>query len=153
MDNIDRKILNIIQKNSRRSIADTAERVGLSLSACHRRITNLEASGVIEGYSANLNGAALGFRVTFFIEVSLNSQSESALKDFEEAAMKRADILECHLMTGQADYLIKVSAADTDDYERIYRKSIASLPHVRSIQSSLVMKTIKRRKGYLLNEL
>ena len=93
MDNIDRKILNIIQKNSRRSIADTAERVGLSLSACHRRITNLEASGVIEGYSANLNGAALGFRVTFFIEVSLNSQSESALKDFEEAHQK--DIRAC----------------------------------------------------------
>lgn len=152
MDNIDRKILNAIQQNSRRSIADTAERVGLSLSACHRRIANLEASGIIESYSANLNGAALGFKVTFFIEVSLDSQSEKALKDFEDAAIKRADILECHLMTGQADYLIKVSATDTDDYERIYRKSIASLPHVRSIQSSLVMKTIKRRSGYVLDE-
>lgn len=150
-DNIDRKILNAIQQNSRRSISETAEIVGLSLSACHRRIANLEAAGIIQGYSANLNGAALGFKVTFFIEVSLDSQTETALMEFEQAAIKRPDILECHLMTGQADYLIKVTVADTYDYERIYRKSIASLPHVRSIQSSLVMKTVKRWNGYLLN--
>ena len=148
IDDIDRKILSSLQKNCRLSITDMSETVGLSPSACHRRVGILEKQGVIERYAARLNGEKLGFNMTFYVEVTLEGQSESILSAFEKAALARPEVLECHLMTGTADYLIKVAAPDTKDYERLYRKVISSLPHVSRIQSSLVMKTIKRWKGY-----
>lgn len=148
MDKIDRKILVALQENCRRPIAEIAEQVGMSLSACARRINLLEESGIIEGYGARLNGVKLGYGMTFYVEVSLDSQSDSALAEFEEAARQHAEVLECHLMTGNADYLIKVAAVDTPDYESTYRKVIASLPHVSRIQSALVMKTVKPWMGY-----
>ena len=150
MDRIDRKILAALQENCRRPISALAEQVGMSLSACARRISLLEDKGIIEGYGARLSGAKLGYGMTFYVEVSLDSQSESVLEDFEQAARQHAEVLECHLMTGSADYLVKVSAADTLDYESTYRKVIASLPHVSRIQSSLVMKTVKPWIGYKL---
>jgi len=128
---IDRKILHELQINCRQSSALIGEKVGLSSSACHRRIGLLEERGLIERYAARLEG-----------------QSEAILSAFEKAALARPEVLECHLMTGEADYLIKIAAPDTDDYERIYRRTIASLPHVSRIQSSLVMKTVKRWSGY-----
>ena len=145
---IDRKILHELQSNSRQSSAAIGEKVGLSASACHRRIGLLEERGLIETYTARLNGTALGFAMTFYVEVTLEGQSEAILSAFEKAAVARPEVLECHLMTGQADYLIKVAAPDTADYERIYRRTIAALPHVSRIQSSLVMKTVKRWTGY-----
>ena len=147
-DAIDRKILSALQENCRRPISETANLAGLSVSACHRRISILEEKGVIENYSARLNGKALGYQMTFFVEVSLESQSEAVLAQFERAALKRPEVLECHLMTGAADYLIKVAARDTNDYEQTYRRTIASLPHVSRIQSALVMKTVKQWNGY-----
>jgi len=86
--------------------------------------------------------------MTFYVEVSLEGQSEAVLSAFEKAAIARPEVLECHLMTGSADYLMKVAAPDTKAYERIYRRVISALPHVTRIQSSLVMKTIKRWNGY-----
>ncbi|MEO1554499.1 MAG: Lrp/AsnC family transcriptional regulator [Pseudomonadota bacterium] len=148
MDGIDRKILSALQANCRRPIADIADLVGMSLSACARRIALLEANGFIEGYGARLNGAQLDFGMIFFVEVSLDSQKDAALADFEKSASRRPEVLECHLMTGTADYLIKVAARDTSDYETIYRRVIAALPHVSRIQSSLVMKTVKPWMGY-----
>jgi Lrp/AsnC family leucine-responsive transcriptional regulator len=103
---------------------------------------------VIERYAARLNGRALGYVMTFYVELTLESQSEKALSEFEGAAIARPEVLECHLMTGAADYLLKVAAPDTESYEQIYRRVIAALPHVSRIQSSLVMKTIKRWNGY-----
>ena len=148
IDPIDKKILASLQNNCRRPISETADFVGLSLSACHRRIGILEKKGVIERYSARLNGEALGYAMTFYVEVSLESQSESALAAFEHAALASPEVLECHLMTGTADYLIKVAAPNTKDYERLYRRTLAALPHVSRIQSALVMKTVKRWNGY-----
>lgn len=148
IDEIDRKILALLQKNCRLSIAEIGDHVGLSASACHRRIGILEKDGVIERYAARLNGEALGFNMTFYVEVTLEGQSEAILSAFEKAALARPEVLECHLMTGSADYLIKVAAPDTKDYERLYRRTIAALPHVNRIQSSLVMKTVKRWTGY-----
>lgn len=147
-DQIDRKILSELQANCRQSVADISEKVGLSPSACHRRIGILEDKGVIERYAARLNGEKLGFNMTFYVEVSLEGQSEKALAEFEKAALSRPEVLECHLMTGDADYLIKVAAPSTADYERLYRRIIAALPHVSRIKSSLVMKTVKRWYGY-----
>lgn len=148
IDAIDRKILVALQDNCRQSISDVADKVGLSTSACHRRIGLLEERGIIERYAARLNGAKLGYNMTFYVEVTLEGQSEAILSAFEKAALARPEVLECHLMTGNADYLIKVAAPDTQDYERIYRRTISALPHVSRIQSSLVMKTIKRWHGY-----
>jgi len=148
IDEIDKKILTLLQDNCRAPIADTAQKVGLSLSACHRRIGQLENAGLIERYAARLNGSALGYAMTFYLEVSLESQSETALTAFEKAALASDQVLECHLTTGEADYLIKVAARDTQDYEQLYRRTIAALPHVAKIKSSLVMKTVKRWKGY-----
>jgi DNA-binding Lrp family transcriptional regulator len=148
IDDIDRKILVLLQKNCRLSIADIGEKVGLSASACHRRIGIMEKSGVIERYAARLNGEALGFNMTFYVEVTLEGQSEMILSTFEKAAVARPEVLECHLMTGSADYLIKVAAPDTKEYERLYKRVISALPHVSRIQSSLVMKTVKRWGGY-----
>lgn len=148
MDQIDRKILSALQANCRRPIAEIADQVGMSLSACARRITLLEENGYIDGYGARLSGEKLGYSMTFFVEVSLDSQTEAALAAFESAAIRRPEVLECHLMTGDADYMIKVAAQDTRDYEATYRKVIASLPHVSRIQSALVMKTVKPWLGY-----
>ena len=145
---IDRKILHELQSNCRQSSAAIGEKVGLSASACHRRIRLLEDRGFIERYAARLNGEKLGFTMTFYVEVTLEGQSDDILSAFEKAAMSRPEVLECHLMTGQADYLIKLAAPNTADYERIYRRTIAALPHVSRIQSSLVMKTVKRWAGY-----
>lgn len=147
-DQIDRKILSELQANCRQSVAEISEKVGLSPSACHRRIGILEDKGVIERYAARLNGDKLGFNMTFYVEVTLEGQSEKILAEFEKAALSRPEVLECHLMTGDADYLIRVAAPNTADYERIYRRSIAALPHVSRIKSSLVMKTVKRWYGY-----
>lgn len=148
MDEIDRKILRLLQDNCRLSIADIGGKVGLSASACHRRISLLEKNGVIENYTARLNGEKLGYNMTFYVEVSLESQSDAVLSAFEKAALGRPEVLECYLTTGEADYLIKVAAPDTKSYERIYKRTIAALPHVSRIQSSLVMKTVKRWSGY-----
>lgn len=144
----DRKILRELQRDSRRSAATIGEAVGLSASACHRRIRLLEDRGVIEGYGARLNPEALGYRMSFFVEVTLKGQSETVLEEFERAAIARPEVLECYLATGQADYILRIAATDTQDYERIHRRVVSGLPHVTQIQSSLVMKTVKRWRGY-----
>ena len=148
LDEKDRRILSELQADCRQSISDIAAKVNLSASACHRRINLLEDKGYIERYAARLNGEKLGYNMTFFLEVTLEGQSETILSTFEKAALSRPEVLECHLMTGSADYLIKVAVPNTRDYEQIYRRAIASLPHVSRIQSSLVMKTVKRWSGY-----
>lgn len=144
----DRKILRALQSDSRQSAAAIGEAVGLSPSACHRRIRLLEDRGVIEGYAARLNPEKLGYAMSFFVEVTLEGQSETVLAAFERAATLRPEVLECYLTTGTADYVLKVAARDTEDYERIHRRVISALPHVIRIQSSLVMKTVKSWRGY-----
>ena len=147
-DIIDCKIIDLLQQDSRQSVSEIGESVGLSPSATHRRVGILENKGVIEGYCARLNGEKLGYSLLFFVEVTLDSQSEAVLAAFEAAAIARPEVLECYLTTGSGDYLIKVAAPDTKSYEQIYKRIIASLPHVNRIQSSLVMKTVKPWMGY-----
>lgn len=150
MDKIDLRILTALQADCRQSVAELAETVSLSPSACHRRVKQLEDKGVIQGYTARLDGKKVGYLIEFFIEVSLASQREEILREFERAVRSVPEILECHLMTGQADYLLRVGASDTVDYERIYRNRIAQLPGVSRIQSSLVLRTVKQWAGYVL---
>ncbi len=148
MDRIDGKILHALQRDCRHSIAELAEEVGLSPSACHRRVKLLEERGVIAGYAARLNRGELGYTMEFFVEISLASQAEEALRAFEDAVLKVPEILECHLMSGNADYLVRIAATGPDAYERIHRERLGRLPGVARIQSSLVLRSIQPWAGY-----
>lgn len=148
LDKTDKIILSELQKNAQRPVADLASKAGLSPSACHRRVKLLEAAGVIRSYTANLDRAALGLTNEFFVEVSLSAQTEQAFEKFEKAVQRVPEILECHLMSGQFDYLLRVVATDATDYERIHRSRISSLPFVQRIQSSLALRTVKGWSGY-----
>lgn len=147
-DRIDKIILTELQRNSQAPIAELAGKAGLSPSSCHRRVKLLEAAGVITGYAASLNRAALGLANEFFVEISLAAQTEEAFEKFEKAVQRVPEILECHLMSGQFDYLLRITAADASDYERIHRSRISRLPGVQRIQSSLALRTVKAWSGY-----
>ena len=147
-DKTDKIILAELQNNAQRPVAELAQKAGLSPSSCHRRVKLLEEAGVILGYSANLDRKSLGLANEFFVEVSLSAQTEEAFEKFEKAVQRVPEILECHLMSGQFDYLLRVAAADATDYERIHRSRISRLPGVQRIQSSLALRTVKAWAGY-----
>jgi DNA-binding Lrp family transcriptional regulator len=148
MDQIDARILRALQRDSSPSVAELAGEVGLSASACHRRVKLLEEAGVITGYAARLDRAALGFSIQVFVEITLNSQSQEALSAFEVAVMRFEEILECHLTTGQADYILRVVARDVADYDDIHRNCLARLPGVSAMQTIFVLRPIREWQGY-----
>lgn len=147
IDATDRKLLRELQKDSRRSVQVLGEVVGLSASACHRRIRTLEDAGYISGYRAMLDAGRLGFAMQFFIEVGLISQSEAALDAFEAAVQDIPEVLECHLMAGQSDYILRVACRDHDDFEHLHRRLSARLPGVARIHSNMSIRTVKARIG------
>ena len=148
LDKIDKIILLELQKNAQRPIAELAQKAGLSPSSCHRRVKLLEEAGTIRNYVANVSRAALGLSNEFFVEISLTAQTEEAFEKFEKAVQRVPEILECHLMSGQFDYLLRVVASDAADYERIHRSRISRLPGIQRIQSSLALRTVKAWAGY-----
>ena len=148
IDDLDARILAILQSNGRASAAEIGERVGLSVSATHRRIKLLEEAGAIEGYAAILDRRALGYTTDFFVEIALQSQSEQTFEAFEAAVRRSPDIVECHLLTGGFDYLLRIATSGPDDYERVHRHVLSSLPGVMRMQSSLVLRTVRRWEGY-----
>ena len=148
MDAFDRKILRLLQADSARPVAELAERVGLSPSACHRRVKLLEQAGVIAGYRAELDPAALDLTLEVFVEISLSGQSEAMLAAFEEAVTRAPELLECWLTAGRADYQLRLVARDMADYDRIHRQVLARLPGVASMHSRFVLRRIKGWQGY-----
>ena len=142
LDATDRRILSVLQKDGRISNADLAARVNLSASACHRRVQRLEEAGFIAGYVALLNPRSLGRTTTVFVEITLSGQADELLDAFEKAVRTIPDVLECHLMAGTADYLVKVLAADTDDFARIHRQYLSRLPGVAQMHSSFSLRTV-----------
>lgn len=148
LDKTDKIILTELQKNSQQSINELAAKAGLSASSCHRRVKLLEEAGVITRYTATLDRTTLGLANEFFVEVSLSAQTEEAFEKFEKAVQRVPEILECHLMSGQFDYLLRVVASDAADYERIHRSRISRLPGIQRIQSSLALRTVKGWAGY-----
>ena len=143
LDHIDRRILEVLQKSGRMSNADLAEMVHLSASACHRRVQRLEKDKFIRGYVALLEPRKVGRPTTVFVEVTLSGQADEVLDAFEKAVARVPDVLECHLMAGSADYLLKVMAGDTEDFAQIHRKHLAKLPGVAQIQSSFALRTVR----------
>ena len=148
MDRLDAKILARLQRDSSQPVAELAADIGLSPSACHRRIKLLEESGAIRSYGAQLDPRALGCPLEVVVEITLSATSKAALEAFEAAVGRIDEILECSLMSGRADYLLRVAARDTDDYERIHRNRLAALPSVASMTSSFVLKRVKPWRGY-----
>ena len=142
LDATDRRILGVLQKDCRITNAELSDRVNLSPSACHRRVQRLEEDGVIAGYVALLDARRMGKPTTVFVEITLQSQAEDLLDAFEREVSRIPDILECHLMAGTADYLIKIMAEDTEDFARIHRQFLSRLPGVRQMQSSFALRTV-----------
>ena len=142
LDATDRKILNLLQHDGRMTNAQLAERVNLSPSACLRRVGRLEAEGVIAGYAMLVNHEAIGLGTSVIVEVSLDSQAEEFLNGFETAVRKVPAVMECYLMAGDADYVVRVAVADVPDYERIHKEYLSRLPHVARIRSIFVMRTV-----------
>ncbi|MEZ5798080.1 MAG: Lrp/AsnC family transcriptional regulator [Paracoccaceae bacterium] len=144
LDATDRRILAALQKEGRITNAELSERVNLSPSACHRRVQRLEEEGFIAGYVALVDARKLGKPTTVFVEITLESQAEELLDAFEREVARVPDILECHLMAGSADYLIKIVAEDTEDFARIHRRFLSRLPGVRQMQSSFALREVVR---------
>ena len=142
LDATDRRILEVLQKAGRITNAELAERVHLSPSACHRRVQRLEEDGFIAGFVALLNARRLGRPTTVFVEITLSGQADEVLDAFEKAVRRIPDVLECHLMAGTADYILKVVAENTEDFARIHRQHLARLPGVAQMQSSFALRTV-----------
>ncbi|WP_341710937.1 Lrp/AsnC family transcriptional regulator [Erythrobacter sp.] len=148
MDRADIKLLEALQSDSTQSIAQLAERAALSPSACHRRIRALEQAGIISGYGARLDPRKLGLSLVVFVEITLTSQSREVMDRFEDAVRDFDDILDCNLMSGNADYLLRVAAADLAQFDAIHRDCLARLPGVSSMRSSFTIRNIKTWRGY-----
>ena len=143
LDAQDLKQLVSLQRDGRQSNAALAGAANLSASACHRRVRRLEAAGVIAGYGARLDPIAIGRRTVVYVEFTLMGQSQEVLDAFETAICKVPDVVECHLMAGTADYLVKVMAGDSDDFARIHREHLSRLPGVAQMQSSFALRTVR----------
>jgi len=147
LDSIDRKIIGVLQNDGRTSNADLAENINLSASACHRRVQRLHSTGIIKNYVALLNSRLVGLPTTVFVEITLSGQADEVLDAFERQVQLIPDVLECHLMSGSADYLLKVVAKDTDDFARIHRKYLARLPGVAQMHSSFSLRSVSNTKA------
>ena len=145
LDAIDRRILAVLQENARVSNVELAESAGVSASPCWRRVRELERTGVISRYVTLVDPAALGLPVSVFIQVSLEKQVESALEVFKNAILQRPEVMECYLMTGDADYMLRVVVADLEAYERFLMDHLTRVPAVANIRSSFALKQVKYR--------
>ncbi len=143
LDAIDRRILERLQHDGRLSNADLAEQVGLSSSPCWRRVKALEEAGVIKGYAAQVDAKSVGLSVNVFVSVSLSTQNEKALKDFERAAAERPEVMECYLMTGDSDYLLRVVVPDLEAYER-FVMDFTKIQGIAQIRSSFALRPVKQ---------
>ena len=144
LDATDRRILTALQKNGRITNAELSEQVNLSASACHRRVQRLEEEGYIAAYVALLDARRMGRPTTVFVEITLQGQADELLDAFEREVARVPDVLECHLMAGSADYLLKIIAEDTEDFARIHRQFLSRLPGVRQMQSSFALREVVR---------
>ncbi|MGR6465757.1 Lrp/AsnC family transcriptional regulator [Rhizobium sp. PAMB 3182] len=145
LDTVDVSILRVLQKEGRITNAELAERIGLSASACSRRLDILEKSGVISGYHARLSHKALDYKMMVIVHISLSGQFAKTLSEFEAAVKRCPNVLVCYLMSGEYDYILRVAAKDLEDYERIHRDWLSALPHVVKINSSFALREIIER--------
>ena len=152
LDNTDRRILRVIQEEARVSNSELAERVGLSPSPCWRRVRTLAENGVIERYVTLVNAKAVGLPINVFATVTLEKQAESALELFEKAVKKRPEVMECNLMTGEFDYLLRVVVPDLAAYERFLMDHLTRIKGIASIKSSFSLKQVSYKTALPLSD-
>ena len=144
LDRYDRGILRELQKDGRISNVELAQAVQLSESACLRRVRALEQDGYIDGYVAILDQKKLGRSGTVFVHIALRREEQSELAAFEQAVQRIPEIMECYLMTGEFDYILKLVVADMADFERLHNDALTRLPGVSRINSSIAIRAIRR---------
>ncbi|MBF7684137.1 Lrp/AsnC family transcriptional regulator [Acinetobacter sp. B5B] len=142
MDNIDKKILSELQLNGRLSITELAEKVGLSLSPCHRRLRTLEDSGIIKGYSIQLEENLIGLSFSTIVFVTMKNGDKKTISHFEEAISNIAHIIQAQRLFGDPDYLLHVVVKDLISFQKLYDRKLSSLPGVQRLTSTLVMKNV-----------
>jgi Lrp/AsnC family leucine-responsive transcriptional regulator len=145
LDKTDYRILNKLQNNARMSNTELADAVGLSPSPCLRRVKQLEADGVIKRYVGIVDPKAVGLPISIFVSVSLHSQQRTGLEEFEQRIQSYPEVMECYLMTGSADYLLRVVVPDLDSYERFLAEKLTRITGVANIQSSFALKQVVYR--------
>lgn len=153
LDRIDRRILAVLQENARISSADLAREVGLSTSPCWRRLRALEQHGIIRGHVTLLEPSAVGLPVSVFVNVSLDRQIEPNLERFEAEVSRRPEVMECYLMTGESDYLLRVVLPSLHAYERFLLEHLTRIPGVANIKSSFALKQVRYKTALPLEHL
>jgi Lrp/AsnC family transcriptional regulator, leucine-responsive regulatory protein len=148
LDRIDIKILSILQEDARIPITELAERIGLSVTSCGERVKRLEKEGVILGYHARLNPQVLGLSLLVFVELKLSSKSGAIFSKFKQEILKLPSVLECHLVSGDFDYLIKARIAEMSDYRTLLGDILLTLPGAQESRSYIVMEEVK--EGFAL---
>ncbi len=151
LDRYDTKILDALQRDGRVSNVQLAGQVSLSESACLRRVRALEESGIIDRYAALVSQARVGLAGNVFVHIGLHREEESELAAFEEAVRNIPEVMECYLMTGEFDYLLRVVVSDMADFERLHRDALTRLPGVARVNSSVAIRTVQKKTELPLN--
>ena len=152
LDSIDRRLLAELQDEGRVTNVDLARRVGLTAPPCLRRVRALEDAGVIKGYHADLDGAKLGYAITVFALVSLRSQAEISLREFEEAMKALPEVRECHMLNGEIDFILKIVSKDLQSFQEFLTSKLTPAPNVASVKTSLTIRTAKQLPGVPLDD-
>lgn len=153
LDELDQKILNCLQENARISNAELADEVGLSASPCWRRVRALEEAGVVRKYAAIVEPKVIGLPVNVFVSVTLEKQVEDWLERFEAALRDRPEVMECYLMTGEFDYLLRVVVPDLEAYEKFVLEHLTRIPGIAGIKSSFALKQVQYKTALPLGHL
>jgi DNA-binding Lrp family transcriptional regulator len=146
-DPIDLRILHELQEDGRITNVELASRVGLTAPPCLRRVKTLEDEGIVQGYHANLNAAKLGYTITVFAMVSLKSQAENHLREFEEHIAMLPQVRECYMLNGEIDFILKIVSRDLSEFQTFLTTSLTTAPHVTGVKTSLTIRTSKNLPG------
>jgi Lrp/AsnC family leucine-responsive transcriptional regulator len=144
LDRLDRILVKALQRDARATNAQLAELVGLSESACLRRVRTLEQSGLIQGYVALVDPQKAGYPITVFVQLTLDKQSQPRLDEFEKAIAGIPEVMECYLMSGEHDYLVRLVVQDLADFERVHSHQLTRLPNVARVHSSFAVRAVTR---------
>jgi DNA-binding Lrp family transcriptional regulator len=147
LDGIDRQLLAELQDEGRVTNVELAKRVGLTAPPCLRRVRSLEEDGVIRGYHADLDAAKLGFTITVFAMVSLKSQAEEALRQFEDHMRSLPEVRECHMLNGEIDFILKIVSNDLQSFQEFLTSKLTPAPNVDNVKTSLTIRTAKSLPG------
>ncbi len=147
LDDVDHQILHDLQEDGRMTNVDLAKRAGISAPPCLRRVRRLEEQGLIRGYHADLDPSKLGFAITVFAMVSLKSQAEASLREFEEHMRELPEVRECHMLNGEIDFILKIVSKDLQSFQEFLTGKLTPAPNVESVKTSLTIRTAKQEPG------